>query len=91
MTKDELELGYRTSVIAKKDYIVLSAVIRLENGRKEEIKAVMDDLKEKKNYKAASWNIRVQEVHSNARRIFRGKADTGCRTSWISGRRSAGV
>lgn len=48
LTKDELELGYRTSVIAKKDYIVLSAVIRLENGRKEEIKAVMDDLKEKR-------------------------------------------
>ena len=35
LTKDELELGYRTSVIAKKDYIVLSAVIRLENGKKE--------------------------------------------------------
>lgn len=48
LTKDELELGYRTSVIAKKDYIVLSAVIRLENGKKEEIKAVMDDLKEKR-------------------------------------------
>lgn len=48
LTKDELELGYRISVIAKKDYIVLSAVIRLENGRKEEIKAVMDDLKEKR-------------------------------------------
>ena len=48
LTKDELELGYRTSVIAKKDYIVLSAVIRLENGKKEEIKAVMDYLKEKR-------------------------------------------
>ena len=48
LTKDELELGYRTSVIAKKDYIVLSAVIRLENGKKEEIKAAMDDLKEKR-------------------------------------------
>ena len=48
LTKDELELGYRTSVIAKKDYIVLSAGIRLENGKKEEIKAVMDDLKEKR-------------------------------------------
>ena len=48
LTKDELELGYRTSVIAKKDYIALSAVIRLENGKKEEIKAVMDDLKEKR-------------------------------------------
>ena len=48
LKKEELELGYRTSVIAKKGYIVLSAVIRLENGKKEEIKAVMDDLKEKR-------------------------------------------
>ena len=54
-------------MIAKKDYIVLSAVIRLENGRKEEIKAVMDDLKEKE-LQSSRWNIRVQEVHSNARR-----------------------
>ena len=38
LTKDELELGYRTSVIAKKDYIVLSAVIRLENGKKKRSK-----------------------------------------------------
>lgn len=38
LTKDELELGYRTSVIAKKDYIALSAVIRLENGKKKRSK-----------------------------------------------------
>ena len=63
MTKDELELGYRTSVIAKKDYIVLSAVIRLENGKKEEIKAVMDDLKEKKNYKARRVGISECRQH----------------------------
>ncbi len=30
--KDELELGYRTSVIAKKGYIVLEAKLRLEKG-----------------------------------------------------------
>ena len=48
LAKEELELGYRTSVIAKKGYIVLSAVIELKNGKKEEIKAVMDDLKERR-------------------------------------------
>ena len=42
---EELELGYRTSIIAKKNYIVLEAVISLTNGDKEAIKARMDELK----------------------------------------------
>ena len=45
---EKLELGYRTSVIAKKGYIVLEAVIRLQKGDKDEIKARMDELKEKR-------------------------------------------
>lgn len=45
LTNEELELGYRTSVIAKKDYIVLEALIRLQPDSREEIKAVMDDLR----------------------------------------------
>lgn len=44
----ELELGYRTSVIAKKGYIVLEAVIELKEGEPEEIRALMDELKEKR-------------------------------------------
>lgn len=45
---DFLEMGYRTSIIAKKDYIVLEAVIELESGDEQEIKALMDELKEKR-------------------------------------------
>ena len=48
LAKDELELGYRTSVIAKKGYIVLDAVIELKEGKAEQIKALMDDLKERR-------------------------------------------
>lgn len=48
LAKEELELGYRTSVIAKKGYIVLEAVIELQKGAKEAIRAVMDDLKERR-------------------------------------------
>ena len=47
LAKEELELGYRTSVIAKKGYIVLEAVLELQKGEKEKIQAVMDDLKER--------------------------------------------
>ena len=48
LSRNELELGYRTSVIAKKGYIVLGAVLKLERGDGEKIKAYMDELKEKR-------------------------------------------
>lgn len=45
---ESMEMGYRTSIIAKKGYIVLEAVIRLNRGVETEIKALMDELKEKR-------------------------------------------
>lgn len=47
-TVDELELGYRTSVVAKKCYIVLEAVLKLETGNAEEIRSYMEELKGKR-------------------------------------------
>ena len=41
---ESLELGYRTSVIPKKGYLVLEAVMSLIEGNMEESKALMDDL-----------------------------------------------
>lgn len=41
----ELELGYRTSVIKEKGYIVLEAVLSLTPGDREAIQARMDELK----------------------------------------------
>ena len=45
LKNEELELGYRTSVIAKKDYIVLAATVKLNKGNKEAIRERMDELK----------------------------------------------
>ena len=45
---EELELGYRTSISARKGYVVLEAVIVLKTGDPKEIKAAIDDLKEKR-------------------------------------------
>lgn len=45
---EELELGYRTSIIARKGYVVLEAEIVLKTGDPKEIKAAMDELKEKR-------------------------------------------
>ncbi|MDD3404561.1 MAG: UDP-N-acetylmuramate dehydrogenase [Hespellia sp.] len=46
--KEKLEMGYRTSVIAKKGYIVLEAKLQLEKGEAAAIKARMDELKEQR-------------------------------------------
>lgn len=48
LKKEELELGYRTSVIPGKRYIVLEAELGLQAGDKEAIKARMDELREKR-------------------------------------------
>ena len=48
LKEDELELGYRTSVIARKGYIVLEAVIRLKKGDEEEIRRQMEDLRDRR-------------------------------------------
>ena len=45
---EKLGLGYRTSIIPEKRYIVLGAVISLTESKKEEIKAQMDDLRQKR-------------------------------------------
>ena len=48
LQREELELGYRTSVIAKKGYIVLAAKLQLKPGDPIEIKDRMDELKEQR-------------------------------------------
>nr|MBP3598785.1 UDP-N-acetylmuramate dehydrogenase [Eubacterium sp.] len=44
LSKDELELSYRSSVIQKENYIVVEAEFQLEQGDKEEILAHMKEL-----------------------------------------------
>lgn len=44
LSNEELELGYRKSIIQQKGYIVLAATIGLKEGNKEEISACMKDL-----------------------------------------------
>ena len=44
----ELDMGYRTSVIEKKGYVVLETVIALEKGEHESIRKRMEELREKR-------------------------------------------
>ena len=51
MKADELELGYRTSIIQKEEYIVLEAEFYFESGNPEGIKAHMRDLNSRRRDK----------------------------------------
>ena len=48
LNNEELQLGYRTSVVKEKGYIVLEAVLSLKKGDPEAIKSRMDELKEQR-------------------------------------------
>lgn len=51
LKENELKFGYRKSSVADMQGIVLEAVITLKQGNREEIKAVMDDLRVKRKTK----------------------------------------
>lgn len=51
LTKEELQLGYRTSIISKNDYIVLEVAMQFEHGNKEEIKELIKDYNQRRRDK----------------------------------------
>ena len=51
LKNEELGFSYRKSIIQRKNYIVLTIKLKLKKGNKEEIKAVYEDLREKRNSK----------------------------------------
>lgn len=48
LTNEQMEFGYRKSILSREEYIVLSATIELENGSFDEIKAVMADFTQRR-------------------------------------------
>ncbi|MDZ5254554.1 UDP-N-acetylmuramate dehydrogenase [Clostridium sp. LIBA-8841] len=51
LTKEELELGYRSSLVMKKGYVVIDATVELESGEYTSIKDKIDDLTNKRESK----------------------------------------
>lgn len=47
-TNEQMEFGYRRSILSRTDYVVLSAEIELENGNYDEIKATMADFTQRR-------------------------------------------
>lgn len=84
---EELKLGYRTSILTSKDWIVLSAVLALRPGNQEEIKGRMKELaarrreKQPLNYPSAGSTFKRPAGH------FAGKliTDAGLRGYTVGG------
>ncbi|SHJ49005.1 UDP-N-acetylmuramate dehydrogenase [Tepidibacter formicigenes] len=51
LSNEEMEFGYRKSLITEKNYIVLEAKVALKVGKYEDIKAIYDDLNLKRTTK----------------------------------------
>ena len=75
---EELELGYRTSCVQKNGYIVLEAVLQLQPGNADDIRAAMG-IPECRQYLQAPG------------RLFRRQTDPGCRASRLPCGRRPGV
>ena len=51
LKNEELEFSYRKSIIQRKNYIVTTIKLKLKKGDKEEINAVYEDLRDRRNSK----------------------------------------
>jgi UDP-N-acetylmuramate dehydrogenase len=87
LSKEELELGYRKSIIAQKNYIVLSSLFRLEKGNKEEIDAKIADLTYKRQSKQPLEYPSAGSVFKRPPGYFAGKLiqDSGLQGKGVGG------
>ena len=84
---DEMELGYRTSVFAKKNYIVLEGTIALNRGDSKMIAEKMADLKEQRTSKQPLEFPSAGSTFKRPEGYFAGKliSDSGLRGFQIGG------
>ena len=48
LSVEEMKMGYRTSIVKEKGYIVVSAVLKLRRGQRQAIREQMEDYKERR-------------------------------------------
>lgn len=87
LSRDELELGYRTSVIQKKNYVVLSATMELKKGDQQQIKAYMKELMNRRKEKQPLDKPSAGSTFKRPESHFAGKLimDSGLRGYQIGG------
>lgn len=87
LDNDAMEFGYRTSVVKNRHFIVLDAIFKLQEGKKEEIQAKMNELMERRrskqplNYPSAGSTFKRPEGYYAGKLIM----DSGMRGYRIGG------
>ncbi|WP_125010916.1 UDP-N-acetylmuramate dehydrogenase [Parageobacillus thermoglucosidasius] len=87
LRKDDLQLGYRTSIISKTNDIVLEAVFQLKKGDPQKIKEKMDDLTFQRESKQPLEYPSVGSVFKRPPGYFAGKLiqDSGLQGKGVGG------
>ncbi|MGN0398743.1 MAG: UDP-N-acetylmuramate dehydrogenase [Blautia sp.] len=87
LSGEQLELGYRTSIVKEKDYIVLEAVLQLKKGDRICIKEQMEDFKERRTSKQPLDKPSAGSTFKRPEGYFAGKLimDAGLRGFSIGG------
>ena len=87
LSVSEMEFDYRTSIIERTGWTILGGKIRLHKGKREEIKAVMDDLREKRVSKQPLEYPSAGSTFKRPKGYFAGKLiqDAGLRGFRVGG------
>lgn len=87
LSKDEMELGYRSSVFQKKNYIILGGTIVLEKGNKDEILSRMNELNAKRREKQPLNFASAGSTFKRPEGYFAGKLieDSGLKGKTVGG------
>ncbi len=87
LKKEELELGYRTSIVAEKGYIVLSARVELKQGDPKKIRERMNELKVQRTTKQPLEYPSAGSTFKRPEGYYAGKliADAGLRGFQVGG------
>ncbi len=87
LKREELEMGYRTSLIARKGYLVLEAVLKLTRGNQEQIKEKMVDLRQRRISKQPLEYPSAGSTFKRPQGYFAGKLimDAGLRGFQVGG------
>lgn len=83
----DLDLGYRHSIFMSKKYIILSAILKLEKDDKEEIKALINERKERRQSTQPLEYPSAGSVFRNPKDMYAGKLieDLGLKGFTIGG------
>lgn len=84
---EDLHMGYRTSIVREKNYVVLEAVIGLEPKCQDQIRALMDDLRKRRSEKQPLEYPSAGSTFKRPEGYFAGKLimDAGLRGYCVGG------